>query len=122
MIGLFLTNDLLFSSQVTGAAQAQSAVLEICMSPARLLERVGVGDVALVLLDLTFPGLDVAGLVKSLRATAPAAHLVAYGPHVQLDVLNAAVAAGCQQVMARGQFHVEYAQLLRRHLTAAPGP
>jgi hypothetical protein len=61
--------------------------------------------VPLVMVDLTIAGLDVAALVSKLKGLpdgGPA--IVAYGPHVHEAKLAAAQAAGCDAVMARGQF------------------
>ena len=60
---------------------------------------------ALVLVDLTTRGLDIASLVERARALADSRPtIIAYGPHVHEAVLVAAEAAGCDQVLSRGQF------------------
>ena len=45
-----------------------------------------------------------AGLIRALRAAAPAARIVAYGPHVDADGLAAAQAAGADTAMPRSRF------------------
>lgn len=118
MKGLFLTTDLMFSSRVTGAALAAGLALEVCMTPNRLLECCQATDVRLVLVDVTLPQLDLGALIPLVRQRAPHAHLVAFGPHVDADILRQAAAAGCHEVLTRGQFNQTYAALLKTHLTA----
>lgn len=43
-------------------------------------------------------------LVAAARASAPAARIVGYGPHVETDAARAALAAGADEVMARSRF------------------
>ena len=118
MSALFLTNDLLFSSKVSGAAAAHKLPLEIAMSVPKLLDRAAAPGVQLVILDLAFHGCDPAQLVPQLRQLAPAAKIIAYGPHVQDAQLLAAQSAGCDEVLTRGQFSMEAAGILRRYLGA----
>lgn len=120
MIGLFLTTDLLFSSKVTGAAGMQGLKVEVVMSAAKLMERLATDDVRLILLDLTAPQLNPTTLIPELKKSAPQAHLVAFGPHVQEQALLAAHQAGCNDVLTRGQFNMECHALLKRHLSAEP--
>jgi DNA-binding NarL/FixJ family response regulator len=58
------------------------------------------GDVDVVVVDLA-KGVDQ---VSSVRATHPAARIVAYGPHVDDQSMNAARAAGADLVLPRSRF------------------
>ena len=73
------------------------------------------GDVSLVLLDLTTASLDVHELVPRLRdrASRPIS-IVAYGPHVHEESLAAAREAGCDEVLARGQFDAQLDAILEQ--------
>jgi hypothetical protein len=53
-----------------------------------------------VIVDLARHG----GSVAALRAAAPGARIVAFGPHVDGDLLRAAAADGADVVLARSQF------------------
>ena len=117
MSGLYLTRDLLFSSKVTAIAQQLGFSLETVDSSARLIERVVQFDGSLVLLDLTFPNLDVTECVTQLRsATSSALTIVAFGPHVHHGKLDAAVSAGCDEILSRGQLHRDCRSLLARYM------
>ena len=93
-----LVMDLMFASRVRGAAP--DAVL--ARSPEALRAAVG-PKTRLVLVDL-----QVTGALEALRSLfaddpAPAARVVAWGPHVMEDALSAAGETGAE-VMPRGAF------------------
>lgn len=70
-----------------------------------------------MLVDLNLPGLDVARVVDLARRTgASSAQVVAFGPHVHESKLKAAATAGCDAVLARGQFRRRVGQILQEHL------
>lgn len=89
------------TSQVEGAARSAGVTLESTSGNAA-------GELAkelspkLVIIDLSTPCKDLAGLVDIARASG--ARVVAFGPHVQERKLQAAAEAGCDRVMSRGQF------------------
>ncbi len=111
MRGLYFTNDLMFSSRVLGAAQAAGLPLSTVLSQAALAEQLAGDPVALVVIDLASPGADVGAIAALVRAAAPSAQIVCYGPHVDHERLEAALRAGCDQVYSRGQFMQESPQL-----------
>ena len=110
----YLTGDLLFSSRVSGAASHLGVDLQIVGSVAQLLQRADASlDCKLVLVDLTLSSLELDAAVQAIRERLPQARIVAYGPHVQEALLTAAAAAGCDEVLSRGQFDREFARLLQ---------
>lgn len=111
---LFLTADLVFSSRASGAGQTLNVPVESLASPAAVVERSSAGGVKLVLIDLGLPGLELEPLVTELKALPTAPAIVAYAPHVHEAKLQAAVGAGCDQVLTRGQFNTRLAELLAR--------
>ena len=116
MRGLILAADLLFSTRVLGAAQAVGASVELCSTPAKLLDRAVGDDVRLIMIDLTTPQFDVAPAVRAVRTTAPKARIVAFGAHVDVERLRAAADAGCDEVLTRSQFQQSYARLISETL------
>lgn len=117
---ILLTSDLMLASQAQGAALRAARTLEIDSTPAQLIERLTAGnglDTAreyLVAIDLASPGLDIAAVVRQLRDLAiPPRVILAFGPHVQTVRLADARAAGCDQVLTRGQFHAQFESILR---------
>lgn len=110
MTAYYLTGDLFFSSRVTGVAQRLGLDMKVVGSIDKLLEG---ANFELVLIDLTVRSLDVAAAVRSIRDKWPQARIVAYGPHVQEALLQAAQTAGCDEVLSRGQFDRDLERLLR---------
>lgn len=113
---LFLTTDLLFSSRVAGAAARLGMTLKTAATPAALIELLAAADrESLVLLDLNSPGVDPQQLAPALRAGRnPPRAIIAYGPHVHEDRLAAATAAGCDEVLTRGQFNARMEETLAK--------
>lgn len=117
---ILLTSDLMLSSQAQGAALRAARTLEIDSTPAQLIERLtappflaAAGEYR-VAIDLATPGLDIAAIVRQLRALPIPPHaILAFGPHVQAVRLAEARAAGCDQVLTRGQFHAQLESILR---------
>ncbi len=120
MSAILLTTDLMTASKAQGAAaRAGCSLRTVADAPALLIqaEQQGAG---LVILDLSMPGIDPASLVPRLRALAGRPTILAFGPHVHEAQLQAAAEAGCDAVIARGQFHAQAEQILARHAGSAP--
>jgi CheY-like chemotaxis protein len=114
---VLVSRDLTLASRLEGAARVLGLSLQVapslgslpaCLDPA----------CRLVLLDLAEEGIDPAAVVPQVRTSAPQARIVAFGPHVQQATLAAAEAAGCDEVLSRGQFHRDLITLL--HTCASP--
>ena len=97
---LLLCSDLFFSTQLKGAAQSAGAAVEVELRLAHALEHASSGDYRLLVVDLEFPGLDIAALVAGLPAENRPT-VIAFGPHVQVARLKAARDAGCDEVVPR---------------------
>jgi DNA-binding NarL/FixJ family response regulator len=116
MVSIYLTTDLIFLSRVQSAARSAGVELLTVASEAALRESATDNDVRQVILDLTAPGCEPAALVPAIREAAASAHIVAYAPHVMKARLAAAQAAGCDQVLTRGQFDSRLVDVLQSTL------
>lgn len=85
------------------ATRVQSAIPDAGV--ARSLDADILEGADLILLDLA-SGLDPAA------AATIGPPVVAYGPHVDIDALNAAVAAGCRQALPRSKVFLRLYDLL----------
>jgi DNA-binding NarL/FixJ family response regulator len=101
----------MFTSRIGGAAKSQGVELTIVASQATLPDKIA-ADCRLALIDLSLDGLNLPSAVQAIRAGAPAARIIAYGPHVDEALLADAKEAGCDDVLTRGQFNQRYAELL----------
>ena len=81
------------------------------------LSNVVAGEVSCCLVDLSsIEAAAISVAVESLRTRFPDAKLVAFGPHVQENRLQAAAHAGCDPVLTRGQLNANLAGYLRQWL------
>ena len=115
-VGLLLSRDLIFTTKVIGTAQA----LGLKVVAAGNASRIADGKPAVVFVDLSAGDLVAPSALKSYRATCPGTPFIAFGSHVDVDALQAARDAGCDEVMPRSRFSAELPQLLRRYLAAQP--
>jgi len=108
---LFLSSDLMFSSRVMSAAKVQGVAITLVADQAKLADKI-TADCKLALIDLSLDRLNLPAAVRAIKAGAPAAEVVAYGPHVDEELLADAKEAGCNLVLTRGQFNHQHAELL----------
>lgn len=113
MSALLLTADLACSSKASAAAARAGVELNVAMSVAALWEKAGSLHPDIVILDLTAPGVVPGELIGQLKALASAPRVIAFGPHVHEAKLAAAAEAGCDAVVARGQFYSQLESLLK---------
>jgi CheY-like chemotaxis protein len=117
---VLLTADLMTQSRVEAAATRSAASLRTVSNPVALASSVAESSATAVILDLTLATLDVATSVAQLKALPGAKPiLIAFGPHVHESLLAAAQAAGCDEVLSRGQFFAHLDEILGRS-TAPP--
>lgn len=97
------------SSQLGAAAQQAGTSLHTVASSEALIDAWRAEAAALVVLDLTAANLDCAAVVRALgeEASVPPPQILAFGPHVHEQRLAAAQAAGCDEVLSRGQMFRE---------------
>jgi hypothetical protein len=93
-----ITSDLMDRSRITGAIEG--------VVFARDAAACAGADV--VVIDLARD----AALVPAVRAAAPGARIVAFGPHVDADVLEQATADGADVVLPRSRFFQDPAAAL----------
>jgi DNA-binding response OmpR family regulator len=105
VIGLLLSDDLMFASRITGTARSLGLTIKPARSAAVFEDLARQETPRLVILDLANPGLSVSDLLQHLRETcSPVPRVVAYGSHVDAVGLKAARDAGCDIVLPRSAF------------------
>lgn len=107
-LGLLLSDDLLFTSRVTGTAQALGLTVQPARTVAALQAAAQAQAPSAVILDLNHPGLVIADLMQWLgELPGGRPRVVGYGSHVDTATLKAARQAGCDEVLPRSQFAEE---------------
>lgn len=103
--GLLLSDDLIFTSRITGTARDLGLTVRAARSVEALAAMARTTPPRLVLIDLGNPGLAVPDLLRRLREACPVMpRIVAYGSHVDAAGLRAAREAGCDVVLPRSKF------------------
>ncbi|MEI6504378.1 MAG: hypothetical protein WCO90_00675 [Planctomycetota bacterium] len=98
---LLISSDLMSTSRLVGIGHAAGAAVETLASPAGTPQGAAC-DV--VLLDLqSLAGEIAAHITRARELGGTSAKVVAYGPHVWKDRLDAAVAAGADDAVSRGE-------------------
>lgn len=117
---LLISADLFLGSRVRGSVESSGWTLDVAGSGTQAAERLqSASRYRLVLIDLETPGLQIAELMTPRPDDDPPA-VIAYGPHVHEQRLEAARQAGCDEVLTRGRFDATLPRLLEEHLTGRP--
>ena len=99
---VLVSQDLMFTSRTEGIARQ----LGMTFSTASNLGAVSSShdDCQLIVVDLTFPGIDIEELVRQIRNSNSNVPIIACAPHVHEQRLEQARKAGCNLVVSRGQW------------------
>ncbi len=112
---LAVVDDLFFLSKIQQTAKLLGVPVEP-VDPRKLQERVAQSSVRAVILDLNHRSGAALDVLRALKANPSTSHLTVTGfvSHVQTDLIEAARAAGCDQVLARSAFTQQLSQLLEK--------
>jgi len=104
-VGLLLSDDLIFTSRITGTGRDLGLLIQSARSTPLLQALACRQTPRCILVDLANPGLVIAELMDWLRQSLqPLPRVVAYGSHVDTATLKAAREAGCDPVLPRSKF------------------
>jgi hypothetical protein len=114
--GLLLSRDLIFTSKIKGTAAELGYPLMVASSDLQVRLVIETYRPRVILVDLTAGDLVApAALMTYQEVAGPTAWFVAFGPHVDVENLTAARAAGCHVVLPRSRFAAELPALLMRY-------
>jgi len=117
-LGLLLTDDMIFSSRITGTAHAMGLSMIVVKSEQDLVSQARERNPTCVILDLS-QAMKIDELIRNLKeGNSLKPRLVAYGSHVDAATLRAAREAGCDLVMPRSQFAEELPSQLANWISA----
>jgi hypothetical protein len=119
---LLLSRDLIFISKIQGTAKELGH--QVLVSGTSELAETHLAGMAprVVFVDLTAGDLVAPAALRRYRQQAgPGTWFVAFGPHVEGELLVAAKNDGCQVVLTRSRFASELADIIRRYLEG-PAP
>lgn len=102
-------HDLMFSSKVNAAAQGRP--ITWLKRGTKVVDEVAREKPDVLLIDLAAPQLDSINAIREIKR-AGSITVIGYVDHTREDVIVAAQAAGCDQVMSKGEFARRLPELL----------
>jgi CheY-like chemotaxis protein len=117
---LVAVDDLLFSSKIRAAARQVGVDLIFARTAAEILQQARSVRPSLAIFDLNSAKTDPIGTIGSLKRdpALAAIRIVGFVSHVDTAVINAARAAGADDVMARSAFAAQLGDILATERTA----
>ena len=104
-------HDMMFSSKVTACAKGKP--IEWLKRGTRVADAVLASQPDVLLIDLAAPQLDALNAIREIKSgAAKGCTVIGYIDHTREEVIEAARAAGCDQVMSKGEFARRLPQLL----------
>lgn len=113
--GLLACNDFFFETRICDTARELNREMRCLSDVERIAEVLSTEKVALLLIDLSSMSQCLDALPQ-FREIVPELTVIAFGSHVQTDVLQQAREAGCDAVMPRSRFTGELVNLLQQYL------
>jgi PleD family two-component response regulator len=113
---LAVVNDLFFSVKLTEAAKRNGLSLEFVKEPKLVLDKAAEKP-SLIIFDLNFDAVDPLKLISELKSKplTKGISLIGYLSHVQAELKQQALTAGCDMVMARSAFSQNLPVIFKRH-------
>lgn len=112
---LAAVDDLLFLAKIRETARLVGVPVE-SVDPKKLPERLAQASARAVILDLNHRSGAAVAAVRAIKADPSTSRVLLLGfvSHVQSDLIAAARAAGCDEILARSAFTAELPRLLER--------
>jgi len=115
-VGLLLSHDLIFTTKIVGTARGLGFVMLTAGSESQATELIEKQRPLAVFVDLSSGSMTGPDAIRAYRKLAPEIPFLAFGSHVDMDLLNAAREAGCDPVLPRSRFASELPALITRYL------
>ena len=111
---LAVVDDLMFTSKIKTAARQLGVDVAFVRSSDAALAEMRTNPPALVIFDLNNPRTDPLGTVAAMKGDRALASIptVAFVSHVQTDLIDAAHAAGVDDVLPRSAFTARLTEIL----------
>lgn len=108
-----LVDDIFFQAKMLETAKQLGVELRICSTPEALVAEAAKNGTNLAIVDLNARSKPLEAIVR-MQAASPGLPVIAFLSHVQVELAEAARAAGCREVMPRSLFTRNLATILER--------
>jgi DNA-binding NarL/FixJ family response regulator len=109
---LAAVDDLLFSSKIRAAAEPLGVSVTFARTPDAVFTAAQSTPARLVIVDLDSQRLQPMDVIATLKAAMPSVPIVGFVSHVRTDRIEAARAAGADEVLARSAFTARLTEIL----------
>lgn len=113
-------DDLIFSTRITATAQALGRHVLVVRDDVEFAAALGAHDTPVVIIDLNSLGTQALDAVRLAAQHLPRPQIVAYGAHVDVDLLREAGVAGADIVVPRSRLFVTLERMFRPDGGAPP--
>jgi hypothetical protein len=119
--GILLSRDLIFTTKVQGTARELGYNVLVIGNLAQAKSAIGTLQPRVIFVDLTAGELSApAAMSDYVKLAGPLVWVVAFGPHVDIEALANARAAGCQVVLPRSKFAGDLPTLMQLYFSKRP--
>ena len=112
MIVMVAVTDVFFKAKIIEVAHQISGDVVIAASAEAVHDVAAQLSPSRLIIDLNETKFDAVTTIADLKKTHPSIHIVGFVAHVQRDLQARAVAAGCDEVLARSVFVKKLPELL----------
>ncbi len=114
-LGILACRDFFFETRICDTAKELNREVRCFSDADRIAQTLSTENVPVLLIDLSTMS-DCLDELPRFRELAPGLSVIAFGSHVQTDLLNQARQAGCDSVLTRSRFTGELVNLLQKYL------
>jgi hypothetical protein len=122
LVGLLLSQDLIFITKIKETAADLGYSIMVTSTESQAKTIIEEHHPKVVLIDVASGNVVAPSALRAYQDLAgKTVWFVAFGPHVERDLLATAKAAGCHAVLPRSKFAAELPALMRRYFSEPPG-
>ena len=108
---LIATNDLFFRAKIEEVAKQKNVKIYFVENFDQIIDK----DPKILIIDLNFEDFGPIECIKKLKKFQPHIHIIGYLSHIQTELKQKSIYAGCDEVMPRSQFSAKLGDILTKN-------
>lgn len=113
--GLLISRDFVYMMRICDTARVLGGKIQTVGTGQEILQLLDSGHYRMLFFDLD-TAKESLDLVQKFLEKQPDLHIIAFGPHIEKELLQKAHSAGCHEVFPRSKFTRQLASLIETHL------